>query len=229
MKPNTSCTVIATLLVMAPAAAHAATATSQTASIGLSSTRDKGIVSLMIDPVLSDGRLVFKIAAHNPTAEPVELRASEVKVFTAAGTPVSLLSVDELIADVTGGRSGDSNRSARGHDPANYSGPTVSQTPSGQPDVSNYTGGPVSGVVSSHTDTRTATAQRSPGAQDQAQIDAIQAAILQTAIVAPGQATGGQLVTRKIKFSRKEQKVLRVVIGFNGEQHEFDFEAPPAK
>jgi hypothetical protein len=63
----------------------------------------------------------------------------------------------------------------------------------------------------------------------QQQVDALKAGILQTATVEPGKATGGQVVTEKIKFSRKEPKVMHVVVDFNGEQHQFDFEAPPAK
>ena len=63
----------------------------------------------------------------------------------------------------------------------------------------------------------------------QQQVEALKAGILQTATVEPGKATGAQLVTEKIKFSRKEEKVLHVTVDFNGEQHQFDFEAPPAK
>ncbi len=209
------------------AGAWAAVATTQTASLGLTSTRDKGIVSLMTDPVLSDGRLVLKIAAHNPTPSDVMLRASDVKVFTAAGRPVALLSVDELIADLTGARA---NRGGSQSAASSYGSAAVNRNASGQPDVSSYTGatGSISGGVAPPPQAGTGRGGSADDAQQQ-QIEAIRAAILQNVTVEPGKAAGGQIVTEKIRFSRKEEKALRVVVDFNGEQHEFNFEAPPAK
>ena len=217
----------AALGFLVAAGACAAVATSQTASIGLTSTRDKGIVSLMTDPVLSDGRLVLKIAAHNPTASSVALSVSDVKVFTAAGKQVGLTSVDQLIADITGEPSSrGGSRSAS----SSYGSAAVNRNSSGQPDVSNYTGasGSISGGVAPPPQTN-GRSEESTSAAEQQQIEAIRAAILQTVTVEPGKATGGQVVTEKIKFSRKEEKALRVVVDFNGEQHEFNFESPPAK
>jgi len=60
----------------------------------------------------------------------------------------------------------------------------------------------------------------------QQQIADLSAAILQPVQVAPAAAVGGQVVTQKIKFGRKEERSLRVVVEFNGEQHEFAFAAP---
>ncbi len=71
------------------------------------------------------------------------------------------------------------------------------------------------------------------GAQDdpkiQQQIAALNAAILHPLTIAPATAAGGQIVTEKIKFGRKEERTLRVSIEYNGESHEFNFPAPPAK
>jgi hypothetical protein len=214
-------------IAFASVTAFAASNSHQTVSLGLTSTRDKGIVSLATDPVLSDGRLVFRVAAHNPTGAPLQFHASDVKVFTAAGAAVNLLTVDELIADVTGAAPAGSGRS--GHDPSAYSAPAVTRNSSGQPDVSNYTGGGagVTGGISSRNDTNRSKRKITP--EEQQQIDALKSAILQTATVEPGKATGGQLVTQKVKFSRKEERAFRVVVDFNGEQHEFNFESPPAK
>ena len=41
---------------------------------------------------------------------------------------------------------------------------------------------------------------------------ALSAAILQPVSVAPASAAGGQIVTQKIKFGRKEERSLRVVV-----------------
>jgi hypothetical protein len=200
-------------------------ATSQTASIGLTSTLDKGIVSIMTDPVLTDGRLILKVVAHNPTSEPLHLSGSDVHVFTAAGKAVSILSLDDLIAEVKGPGS----ESTVVHESSNYSRPQTSTTRTGELDVTGITGG--SDVVGRAVAERSSSGANAPANDPavQQQVDALRAGILQTVTVEPGKATGGQLVTGKIKFARKEEKVLRVVVEFNGEQHEFNFEAPPAK
>lgn len=63
----------------------------------------------------------------------------------------------------------------------------------------------------------------------QQQITDLKAAILQPLTIAPASAAGGQIVTQKIKFGRKEERALRVVVELNGEQHEFNFPAPPTR
>jgi hypothetical protein len=63
----------------------------------------------------------------------------------------------------------------------------------------------------------------------QAQIASLNAAVLHDLTIAPAAAAGGQIVTEKLKFARKEAHDLRLVVNFNGEQHEFDFAAPPSR
>ena len=204
--------------------AVAATATSESASIGLTSTRDKGAVSIMTDPVLSNGRLVLKVAAHNQSDQPQQLHADDVHVFTAAGKPVGILSLDQLIAEVKGtGSTGPGSTDS--HQASSYSRPTTSTNRTGELDVTGITG--ASGTVSQSVPER----RRAPvdDAATQAQVDALKAGILQTQTIAPSSASGGQIVTEKIKFARKDEHALRVVVDFNGEQHEFNFAAPPAK
>lgn len=213
-------------LLMISASGVAATATSQTASIGLKSTLDGGVVSIMTDPVLADGRLVLKVVALNPTAQAVELRAEDVHVSTAAGKSVPLMSLDALIAEVRGSGSSGSQPA---HQSSNYSRPQTSTNSAGKPDVSGITGASdaIGRTLSEHQARRRETVEDDPATREQ--IEGLKAGILQISTVEPGKATGGQLVTEKIRFSRKEEKILRVVVGFNGESHEFSFEAPPAK
>jgi hypothetical protein len=213
-------------LLMISASGFAATATSQSASIGLKSTLDKGVVSVMTDPVLADGRLVLKVVALNPTAQAVQLRADDVHVSTAAGKSVPLMSLDALIAEVRGSGSSASQPT---HQSSNYSRPQTSTNNVGEIDVSGITGASdaVGRTLSEQQARRRDTGEDDPAITEQ--IEGLKAGILQTTTVEPGKATGGQLVTEKIKFSRKEEKVLRVVVEFNGESHEFSFEAPPAK
>jgi hypothetical protein len=47
-------------------------------------------------------------------------------------------------------------------------------------------------------------------------------------IIPSASAAGGQLVSEKLKFARKEERRLRVTVEFNGEQHEFSL-VPPAE
>lgn len=205
--------------------AVAATSPSQAASIGLKSTLERGIVSIQTDPVLADGRLVLKVVAHNPTSQPLQLTSDDVHVFTAAGKAVRILSLNELIAEAKGSTSLSSAGAT--HQASNYSRPQTSTSNSGEMDVSGISG---ASDAAARTMSELHTAGNSaddPAVQQQ--VDALKAGILQTATVDPGKATGGQLVTEKIRFSRKEERALRVVVDFNGEHHEFSFEAPPAK
>lgn len=204
----------------------AATATSATASIGLKSTKEKGIVSIMTDPTLSGGRLVLKIVALNPSSQPLQLRAQDVRVFTAAGKDVPLMSLDALIAEAKGEHRAHSMDPA--HQASSYSRPSTSTSNTGELDVTGITG--ASDAVGRAVTQRTRSEPE--GSVDpaiQQQIDALKAGILQTREIPPGKADGAQIVTDKIKFGRKEERALRVVVTFNGEEHEFKFEAPPAK
>jgi hypothetical protein len=76
---------------------------------------------------------------------------------------------------------------------------------------------------------RTSMDGRARADDKQLQQDALNAAILHTQAIAAASAAGGQIVTEKIRFGRKDEHALRVVVDFNGEQHQFDFAAPPAK
>lgn len=215
------------LLALTPLSLLAATATSETASIGLKSTGEKGIVSIMTDPTLAGGRLVLKIVALNPTAQPLQLRAEDVHVFTAAGKEVPLMSLDALIAEAKGEqRASHSIDSA--HQASNYSRPSTSTSSTGELDVTGITG--ANDAVGRAVTQRSRSETEGPADPAiQQQIDALKAGILQTREVPPGKADGAQVVTDRIKFGRKDEKALRVVVSFNGEEHEFNFEAPPAK
>jgi hypothetical protein len=138
---------------------------------------------------------------------------------------VPILSLDLLIAEVTGD---DPTRDERSHQTSNYSRPQTSTSRSGELDVSGITGASdaIGRSVSGNSRSRS---KKADDPQVQQQVDALRAGILQTASIAPNQAGGGQIVTGKIKFGRKDEKSLRVTVSFNGEQHEFAFDAPPAK
>lgn len=197
----------------------------QNVVLGLKSDKDKGTVSIQADPTLSDGRLVLKVVAFNPSQRPAALAAENIRVQTAAGKAVTILSLDQLLAEVTGD---DPTRDERNHQNSNYSRPQTTTARSGELDVSGITGASdaIGRTVSGNARGR---GKPADDPQIQQQVDALRAGILQTTSIAPSQAGGGQIVTDKIKFGRKDEKSLRVTVSFNGEQHEFAFEAPPAK
>jgi len=215
-------------LAMCVAFSVAAYAATETAPAALSSTKERGVVSIVPDATLSQGRLVLKVVAFNRTREPAAFGAADVKILTAAGTPVGLVPLEQLIDDVAKAPGSKRRVSTADHNPADYSHPQIPTGPggAGEPDVSGYTGGgnPTSGVVSAHTNVGS---PESPAdARLREQIDALRAGILQSAIIPSGTAAGGQVVSEKLKFGRKEAHSLRVLVEFNGEQHEFTVVPP---
>jgi hypothetical protein len=203
-------------------------AAADTVTGGLTSTKDHGVVSVMSDATLSDGRLVLKVVAMNRTQTNTSFGPQNVKVFTAAGTVVKLMSLDQLVAEARAAADGEAGTMT--HSPTVHSGPIMHKDASGRPDVSGYTGGndTMNGINLSQTRMGSGrAAQEDP--QLQQQIAGLNAAILHDVTIAPAAVAGGQIVTEKLKFARKEAHDLHLVVDFNGEQHEFDFAAPPAR
>jgi hypothetical protein len=196
----------------------------------MSSTKEKGVVSIVPDAALSQGRLVLKVVAFNRTRQPAAFSASDVTILTAAGNPVALVSLDQLIEEATKASGSRRRVSSVDHNPADYSRPQLpaGQSGAGEPDVTGYTGAgnPTSGVVSTHTDV--STSESPADARLREQITALRAGILQSTLIPSATAAGGQVVSEKLKFGRKEERALRVRVEFNGEQHEFTV-VPPAQ
>jgi len=215
-------------LLACQAIATTGLAAAATVAEGLTSTKDHGVVSVMSDPTLSDGRLVLKVVAMNRTQMPASFGPQDVKLFTAAGTPVKLMSLDQLVQEVRAAAGGGTDTMT--HGPAVHAGPMMGHDSYGRPDVSGYTGGNDRMNGMDVTQTRTVAGKAvkdDPSVQEQ--IANLSAAILHDLTIAPAAVAGGQVVTEKLKFARKEAHDLRLVVGFNGEQHEFEFAAPPSR
>jgi hypothetical protein len=217
----------AAVLLMSQAIATAEVAAAASVTEGLTSTKDHGVVSVESDPTLADGRLVVKVVAMNRTQTAASFGPRDVKVFTAAGTPVKLMSLDQLVQEAKA--AADDGADTVTHNPTVHSGPILHHDSSGRPDVSGYTGGNdrMSGMDASQTRIVAKAAKDDPKLQ--AQIASLNAAVLHDLTIAPAAAAGGQIVTEKLKFARKEAHDLRLVVDFNGEQHEFDFATPPSR
>ncbi|KRA66298.1 hypothetical protein ASD79_03185 [Caulobacter sp. Root655] len=193
---------------------------------GLTSTLPAGVISIQADPTLSNGRLVLRVAAFNRTATPAAFSDKDVQLYTAAGQPVALLSLDSLIAEVSKPSSAPTVGAATG-----YGGPAMTTGQDGRLDVSGFSGAnqTVAGGLSTQVQAQIATPNRKLGKAAQAQVDGLRAAILQPTQIAPSQAAGGQVVSEKLKFDRKAPRDLKLVVRFNGETHGFAFTAPPAR
>jgi hypothetical protein len=194
------------------------------------STKGRGVVSIVPESALSGGRLILKVVAFNRAQEPAAFGSDNIEVFTAAGTPVPLLSLDTLIAEVQAGGGSSRGSLNSSYQQSSYGRPSVRRTQTGEADVSGYAGAndAVNRDLSAHAATQRQV-DTPPSAEAQAQIASLRAAILQRQIIARGAASGGQVVTDKLKFARKETRTLRVVVDFNDERHEFNFEAPSGR
>ncbi len=220
--------VAALFFVTAPAirAAEPSVNVSPVVLEGLSSTKDHGVVKVMADPTLAEGRLVLKVVAFNRTTAASGFGPENVKVFTAAGQSIPLMTLEQLVRQTREAAGvSDTNRTPS-VDTFGTSGPNITHDMAGRPDVGNYTAGSNSMGTGVSTHGPRANPVKADDPKLQQQIAALTAAILQPVSVAPASAAGGQVVTQKIKFGRKEERALRVVVEFNGEQHEFSFSAP---
>jgi len=194
------------------------------ATLNQRSDKTAGLVTVSSDLVLNDGRIVIKIVAFNKGAAPMELTPEKISVTTAAGKPIPLASLAQLE---------DETRVAYGakpvHRPGEYASTSAMQrpdvmTPSGERDVSGYTGS--SGTISTATPTRGKKGDESNNPELKTALDNLRAAILHPVSVAANTADGGNIVTQTIKFSRKESRNLKLTIEFADERHEFEFEVP---
>ena len=192
---------------------------------GLISTLPGGVISIKADPVLSNGRLVLRVVAFNQGGAPAALSSADIKLYTSANQPVALLSLDQLIAEVSAPAPERPTGSATG-----YGGQALATGQDGRLDVSGFSGSnqTVAGGLSSQVQSQIG-APRKLSKADQAQVDGLRAGILQSVTVAPNTAAGGQIVSDKLKFDRDAPRELKMVVRFNGEKHGFIFTAPPAR
>lgn len=232
MKHFSASHIVAFLAMCAMSAGVFSATEAASASEPLSSTKDRGVVSLVADPALSQGRLVLKVVAFNRTRDPVAFGVADVQIATTAGKAVGIVPLDRLIEEVTKTSGSRPSASPGDHNPSDYSHPGVSTSGAGgagEPDLGGYTGGanPTSGVVSAHTRASDGRGSAATGnaAQDEV-VASLKAGILQSMIIPSASAAGGQVVTEKLKFARKEERSLRVLVDFNGEQHEFTVAVP---
>jgi hypothetical protein len=189
---------------------------------------EHGVVTLVANPELMNGRVILKIVAFNGSSAAATFSSADIHVFTSAGKPVHLISLDRLIEE-SRSAAAQPVAIATSHDPANYSHPEVRHSGaggSGAMEVNGITGAsnPTNGVLSPYTRANSVAEADNPTLQ--ADIANLKAGILHPLTIAPSSADGGQIVTEKPRFARKDERALRVVVLFNGDEHGFDFTLP---
>src|SRR5215813_15516251 len=94
---------------------------------GISSTKDRGVVSIVSDAALVSGRLLLKVVAFNRMKEPATLTSADVKVLGADGHEIGIVPIEQLIKEADkGGRSASSSMN-NVHQSSNYSRPSTSR------------------------------------------------------------------------------------------------------
>lgn len=188
------------------------------------STQPHSNVSLLLQPQLDDGRLVLKLAVHNRTTAAVPFGPGSVTVSKASGEAISLTSLQQLENDVklaAGMSTGSQGTAPTAGAYALRQQPTASDG-SGRMDVTGYTGGaavaPQQQVQWSKHSPDTAAART--------KIAALEQAILQDGVIAPAQVVAGEIVTQKLKFSKREDRTIRVRVHVAGDEHDFTLLAP---
>src|SRR5436305_371471 len=173
-------------------------------------------VSVAVEPQLNDGRLVIKVAAMNGTAAPVSFGPGAISITTVAGQPITLSALQTLINNVRVA-AGMATVRAPGEVPIAgvYATPQTQVDSTGHMDVSNYTGG---STVASEQMIRQSN-PRSEGSKPsidrrtaEAQIVALNQAILQDTTIAPGQIAVGQVVSERLKFKKGDDRTLHLKV-----------------
>jgi hypothetical protein len=186
-------------------------------------------VSVAVEPQLNDGRLVVKIAAKNGTTAPVPFGPGAISISTAAGQPIALASLQNLINDVrvAAGMKAEAGQSGTPTAGA-YAAPQMQVDSTGHADVSNYTGG--SAIGSDEIIRQSNRQSQSKPSIDRkaadAQIAGLKQAILQDTTIAPGQIAVGQIVSQKLSFKKGEDRTLHLVVRVAGDEHGFTVAAP---
>ena len=194
----------------------------------MTSTKASGQISIVPEPRLVNGELILKVVALNQSRKAATFGPQNIQISTADGKTVPLMSLTALVAQVKA----DAQAAPTGSGSYNSSytgGPATTYNQLGQPDVHNFSGSsaPLGGQINPEAPVRTGGGGDSTALQQQ--IASLEAGVLQDITIAPGEVKGGEVVTDRIKFHWREKHTLRIVVSFNGEQHEFELPAPPGR
>lgn len=191
----------------------------------MTSSKTMGQISIVPEAKLVHGELILKVVALNSSQQAATFGPEDIRISTADGKVVPIMSIDALIAQVRGAAQG--GQAGSGSYNSSYtSGPATTYNHFGQPDVHNFTGSsaPIGGQINPEAPVRTGAGDDPALAQ---QIENLKKGILREITIAPGDVQGGEVVTERIKFHWREKHTLRIAVHFNGEEHDFELPAPP--
>jgi hypothetical protein len=200
----------------------------------LMSKKDRGAVRVAPTSTEFQGRMGLAVVAFNDGSTPANLGPENVHVFTAAGVPVQVFTYEQLARQAKRAAawktfavalSGAANAYAASQ-------PTTVNaygTAYGNRGFTNY-----AATATVYNPANAALANSVNQANTNRQLGQINAmlnetlqglgqSILRTTTVQPGAAFGGNVVVDKPRFGKGEAQTLRVVVNFNGEDHEFTF------
>ena len=212
---------------MAVAAVAAGAAAQTSAPATADSVQPGSSVSLAVEPALSDGRLVLKIAAKNSGAAPVQFGPSSVQISRPSGEAIGLYPLQALVNDVRMAAGLEYQEPAGGRATEGaYSAPQLGVR-DGRVDPTGYTGGARIGQEELlRRLPRRSTEPTISKEEAEKQIAVLKSGILQDTTVAPGQIAAGQLVTQKLDFKKGEDRTLHVRVRIGGDEHGFTIAAP---
>lgn len=210
----------ATLSTAIPA--NAADPVTAAAGAAMTSSKTSGVISIVPEPHLVNGELILKVVALNHAQKAATFGPEDIRISTADGRSVPIMSLAALVAQVKA----DAQSGSTGSYNSSYTaGPATSYNQFGQPDVHNFSGSsaPLGGQLNPEAPVRAG----GDSAAVQRQIASLEAGVLQDISIAPGEVKGGEVVTGRISFRWREKHTLQIVVRFNGELHEFELPAPP--
>jgi len=189
----------------------------------LRSTQPHGTITLVPDAALAGGRLLIRVVAFNPGAEPATLEATAVDLRTGNGATVRMMPVDKLIEEARSAMRPQSTGSGYQQSAYAHNDNSAMRDTNGNIVGGNYGGAAASSAVDQ------ATLAARGGHDDPAltqQLDALRTGILQSLPVPAGKAAGAQFVTERLHFGRKDPRTLVVLVHFNGDEHRIELPVP---
>lgn len=196
-------------------------AQSQATGTLVSSVEANSTISVAVEPALSDGRLVIKVAAQNKGSTPIAFGPGNISLATPGGKAIPLASVDQLIADVRRAaglpvqKARVAQTSAR---PASESLPDAKITlNSGTFDNVSMT---VEGMHKKNDGPEISKAEA------RLRIAALEAAMLKDQSLESGGIAAGQIVTAPLVLGRNDDRTLHLRVRIAGDEHGFTIAAP---
>ena len=225
----------ATSYSVTPVAGAAQNLTYDHGSAVVMSKKENGAVRVAPTSTAFQGRMSLGVVAFNDSKVSANLGTENVHVFTAAGAPVPIFTYEQLAKEAK-------TRAAWAAFAVALSAGANAYAASQPTTVTTYgtaygsRGGAVNysstatvynpanaALANSINQAQTSRTMGQIGATLDATLAGLGNSVLRTTTVEPGSAFGGNVIIGKPKFAKGEDQALRVLVNFNGEEHEFHF------